>query len=97
VYCKALPVVLLVIDPLRSVAASCVDQGAASFAPLADALRMLHDEIDLASLCVHHDVKSTSGQPPGSRYARAHRASGTLFASFEAPSGLQRIDANRVR
>ena len=96
-YCKAWGVILVVIDPLRSLAARCVDQGAAAFAPFADSLRQLHHDVELASLCVHHDVKPTSGKPSGGKFARAHLASGTLFSSFEAPIGVQRIDANRVR
>ncbi len=80
---KRLGVVLIIIDPLRSLTAR-TDQGPSEFQPVALYLRHLLSETGAAILIVHHDTKPQPGVVDTRR--RAQRASGGgIFSNVDAP------------
>jgi len=80
---KRLGVLLIIIDPLRSVTAR-TDQGPAEFQPVALYLRRLLSETGAAIVLVHHDQKPQPGVVDTRR--RAQRASGGgIFSNVDAP------------
>jgi hypothetical protein len=91
---KRLDVVLIIIDPLRSVTAR-TDQGPSEFQPIALYLRRLLSETGAAILIVHHDTKPQPGVVDTRR--RAQRASGGgIFSNVDAPIHVVGVGQGRT-
>lgn len=85
---------LVILDPLRSLTDNA-DKGPGDLRPVAEFLRRLVTETNVALLVVHHDTKPRSGEPDTRR--KAQRASGGgLFSISDNPVSAERINATRT-